>query len=99
MSSASIEISVKGQPVSAAAASIQGRSVIVTGRLIRHAVVHDEEWQDGTVVPDPAAFIQELRDKHPKIDLFSFAEAQPDFETRYPYHFEWDNVAVVRTES
>jgi hypothetical protein len=71
---------------------------LVTSRhgLVRLAAIHDEEWIEGEPIPDPEAFIRCLR-KTPPADIFSFARPLPAREPRYPFHFDWDNAAAVRT--
>ena len=64
--------------------------------LVRVAAIHDEEWMEGEPVSEPAAFVRSLRDA-PPADIFSFARPLPRCEPCYPFHFDWDNVAVVST--
>ena len=47
----------------------------------------------------PEAFLAKLRTLRPKADLFTFAQSVCNVERKHPYHMEWDNAAVVRTES
>lgn len=54
------EISVEGSSRKVPSVQIDGRTVIVTGRWLKLASVHDEEWEDGTVVPSPDGFIAKL---------------------------------------
>jgi hypothetical protein len=72
-----------------------GRNIVITGGFIRLAAVQDEEWIEGEPVPEPQAFIRDLRGK-PPADIFTFARPVPDSEPCYPFHFEWDNVAVTK---
>jgi hypothetical protein len=71
---------------------------LVTSRhgLVRLAAIHDEDWIEGEPVSDPAAFVHSLQDA-PPADIFSFARPLPSSEPCYPFHFDWDNVAVVST--
>jgi hypothetical protein len=71
---------------------------LVTSRhgLVRVATIHDEEWTQGKPIAEPEAFIRCLREM-PPADIFSFAEPLPVREPRYPFHFDWDNVAALRT--
>jgi len=72
---------------------------LVTSRhgLVRLAAIHDEEWIEGEPVSEPAAFIRSLQDA-PPADIFSFTRPLPSCEPCYPFHFDWDNVAVVSTD-
>jgi hypothetical protein len=78
-----------------ALSTASGRNIVITGRFIRLAAVHDEEWIEGDPVPEPQAFIRDLRAKSPA-DIFIFARPVPYSEPCYPFHFEWDNVAVAK---
>jgi len=93
------EISVKGRIVNVPAISIDGRTVVINGRWLRSATVHDEEWLDGEPIKQPGRFVDALRNHQSKPDIFSFAAAEPESEPRFSGHIEWDNVAVIRTES
>jgi hypothetical protein len=63
---------------------------------VRLAAIHDEEWMEGEPVSEPAAFVRSLQDA-PPADIFNFARPLPSCEPCYPFHFDWDNVAVVST--
>ena len=68
---------------------------IIARRPVRIAAIHDEEWLEGEPVPDPKALLPELKREKPAADIFTFARPLPASEVSYPYHFEWDNVAVA----
>jgi hypothetical protein len=99
MTPTTVAVSIKGQTRDAPAFLIQDRAVLTSGRLIRTATLHDEEWLEGPALHNPAEFVSELRSIRPKVDLFSFIDSQPDYAERRPYRFEWDNVAVIRAAS
>jgi len=44
------EVSVEGSIHKVPSIQIDGRTVIVSGRWMKLASVHDEDWQEGTVV-------------------------------------------------
>jgi hypothetical protein len=71
---------------------------LVTSRhgLVRLATINDEEWIEGEPVADPKIFVRRMRDM-PPADIFSFARPLPACEPCYPYQFDWDNAAAVRT--
>ena len=75
--------------------TIIGRNLVITGRFIRLAAVHDEEWIEGDQVPEPQALLLDLRGKLPA-DIFTFARPAPHSERCYAFHVEWDNVAVAK---
>jgi len=90
-----VEISVKGAPVRVPTTSVDDWTVIVTGKRLKLASVYDEEWLEGEAVQNPEAFIKHLTAGTLKPDIFSFARKLPETKRRYPYPFEWDNVAAI----
>jgi hypothetical protein len=85
---------MSGKRISASSTSF-GHNIVITGGFIRLAAVQDEEWIEGDPVPEPQAFIRDLR-ANPAADIFTFSRPVPHSEPCYPFHFEWDNVAMVR---
>jgi hypothetical protein len=76
-----------------AAASPQERNVLDISRgPMRTARLTDEWYQD---LDDPAAFIEDLKRNRINADVFTFWQRLPDAEPRYPYHREWDSIAVL----
>ena len=54
----------------------------------------EDDWYDD--VRDPAAtvgILKEVKGVHP--DLFTFWQRMPDIEPRFPYHREWEEIAVL----
>jgi hypothetical protein len=90
-----LEIRVKGKPVKVPALRFNDQKIIVTGKWLRVARIHDEEWLEGEVVKEPAALIQTLKAARVKVDLATFSQKIPDVQAKYDYPFEWDNVAVI----
>jgi hypothetical protein len=78
------------------AVEIDGKTVVVTGRWIRIAAIKDEDLVEGEAVPDPESFVPRLEKSGLKADLFTFTQKLPDTVPHYPYHLEWDNLAVIR---
>ncbi|HUL52566.1 MAG TPA: hypothetical protein VLT83_04045 [Opitutaceae bacterium] len=95
MESTTHTISVKGQPVAVPSVAIGGARVIASGRFVRVAVVHDEEWLEPATLPDPAALLATLKRDRFRADIFSFTQRIPDTKPRYSYRMEWDNAAVI----
>jgi hypothetical protein len=85
---------MSGKRISASSTSF-GHNVVITRGFIRSAAIQDEEWIEGEPVSEPAAFVRFLQDA-PLADIFSFARPLPSCEPCYPFHFEWDNVAVAK---
>jgi len=73
------------------------QNIVVAGGFIRSAAIQDEEWLEGEPVAEPAALIGALR-AAAAADLFSFARPLPICEPGFPFHFEWDNVAVAKLD-
>jgi hypothetical protein len=95
-----IEISVRGMWAEVPALQVNGRTVIVSGRWLKVAYVHDEDWQEGDVVPTPDRFIASLRaHKGLGADLFTFTQKPTDPVPRYRYPFELDSVAAIPVTS
>lgn len=96
-----IEISIKGKWSFAPAISVDGKNLIVQGKRLKTAIVHDEEWLE-TEVQDPALCVRSLKSGSKqgfRADIFSFAQKLPNLKPRYDYHVEWDSVAALRTNS
>ncbi|MDD1777448.1 MAG: hypothetical protein LUQ65_04705 [Candidatus Helarchaeota archaeon] len=89
------EIKVKGKKIKVPTICINNRTIIVTGKFIRIAAVHDEDWHEGQVVEIPEAFIEKLKQSRLKADVFTFAQKIPDIKPLYKYHMEWDNAAAI----
>jgi len=93
------EIRVAGKTLSAPAAEIHGRTVVVTGKWLRTATIKDEELIEGETVPCPRDFVAELQRSPLRCDLFSFTQKISDGTPRYDYRSEWDNWAAIPLRS
>ena len=71
---------------------------VITSRhgLVRLATIHDEEWIEGEPIIDPEIFVSSIKETA-RADIFSFARPLPACKPCYPFHFDWDNAAIVRT--
>jgi hypothetical protein len=92
-------IRIRGRDTHVPAVRIHERTTIVTGRWIKLARIMDEELVEGEPVAHPAGFISLLRESALGADLFTFAERPPQTTPRQAFHVEWDNWAVVPTNS
>lgn len=90
-----IELRVKGKPVSVPAVVIEDRTILVLGKWIRIAAVHDENWVEGEIIKDPETAVARLKKDKLEADLFTFAQRLPDVEPRFQYPMEWDNAAAI----
>lgn len=96
-----IEISVRGRWVSVPALDIDGRKIIVRGKWLKTAVVHDEAWQEDEV-ENPGFLVQKLTEKGShelRPDIFSFTQKPATTTPKYSYPTEWDSVAAIRLAS
>jgi hypothetical protein len=97
MTIGNIEISVKGKWLVVPTINVSGKNLVVHGRRLKLAVVHDEEWLE-TEVEDPALCVRTLRDASRegfRTDLFTFSQKVPNTKPKYDYPMEWDSVAAV----
>lgn len=79
-------------PPLAAASPLERNVLDISRGLMRTARLTDEWYQD---LDDPAAFIEDLKRNRIDADVFTFWQRLPDAEPRYPYHREWDSIAVL----
>ncbi len=88
------DISVKGKPVRVPAADIAGRTIIVTGSVLRVARIFDAEFT-GTESVDSEALIAGFRASGLRADLLTFAGDIDERQPRLSYRYDWDNVAAA----
>jgi hypothetical protein len=74
---------------------IHNEHVDISGKWLKVARVHDEDWLGGQVVTDPESFVQKLKERGAKADVFTFAQKIPDWKPKYNFRMEWDNVAAI----
>jgi hypothetical protein len=95
MESNLVEIRIKGENAKVPSACIDGRTVIVTGKLVRRAAVMDEQLVEGPIFAESGPFIEALKQTDLKADIFTFEQRPPDVSLKYDYHYEWDNWAAI----
>jgi hypothetical protein len=94
------ELRIKGKSFIVPSAQVGGRTVVLTGKWLKLAAIHDEEWKNGQILSDPQSFIVQLKETPLKnADVFTFAQAFDDPKPKFPFRFEWDNVAATPTTS
>jgi hypothetical protein len=94
----SIEISVRGQWITVPVIHVNGAVIVVNGRHLQVATVHDEEWLEGEIA-DPEACVERLKERHSpgwRADIFTFTQKLPSTVPIYAYPMEWDSVAAIR---
>jgi hypothetical protein len=92
-----IEVSTKGKWSRVPALNVDGKNIIVRGRWLRTAFIHNEEWLE-TEVGDPALCVRTLKNQEPdglSADIFTFAQKISATSPKYAYPVEWDSVAAV----
>jgi hypothetical protein len=95
MATAEQTISVRGKSVRVSTAAVGGRSVVVTGRFLRVARIHDVEFIEDEAVADPQAFIRRLADTGLRADILTFPQKIYQREPKHGLPFDWDNAAVA----
>ena len=96
-----IEISVKGKWFDVPALEVNGKHIIVKGKVIRTACVEAEQWLE-TELEDPEQCVQILKQQQrPEFhaDILSFRQKLPATVPKYQYPMEWDSLAVVRVST
>ena len=68
----------------------------VEGNLLRVARLDAELYQ---FTSNPEALVERLRASGERIDIFTFQQGLPETAPRYPYHMEWDNLAVLKVST
>jgi len=101
MTGPSVEVSMRGKSVKAPALDIDGYTVVVTGRWIKIAAIHDGDWIEGEL-QDLESCISRLKEHNRnglRADIFVVTQKLPDITPRYSYHMEWESVAAIRLSS
>jgi hypothetical protein len=93
------KIAVRGKTVRLPAAEVNGRTVIVAGRFVRIASIHDAALAEGETVPDPSDFVAKLAASGLRADILTFSQKIHDHTPKHAYPFEWDNAAVACTSN
>jgi hypothetical protein len=101
MQEKTVETSVAGKWTKVPALEVSGKNLIVKGRLLKLAIVLDEEWLE-TELEDPELCVKRLKERGlqgRRADVFTFAQKLPSTNPRYEYYCEWDSIAAVRITS
>jgi hypothetical protein len=90
------KITVKGRSVEARSLLLDGKAIIITGRLAKTARMREEWYED---LDDPESVVKQLKGLKPLADIFTFWQRLPEREARFAYYMEWDNVAALPISS
>jgi len=82
----------KGVPIRLDAVRAEDKAFVISGRLIRTAVLKNE-WQED--INNPENVIRELKDASDKIDLLKFWQRIPEGEPKYRYYYERRDAAAI----
>ena len=95
-----MEVSVRGKWIKVPAVQIDGQVIVVRGKRIRIACLHDEDWT-AIGVADPVHCIQMLKDGQAGVraDIFYFSQKEPDNKPHFNYPMEMRSLAVADTAS
>jgi hypothetical protein len=84
---------VNGRPAKIKCVEIDGHSYAISKRLVTVAQLEDEWFED---VEDPESVIRVLSfAANVRPDILSFWQRVPAVEPKYPYHLEWESLAVL----
>jgi hypothetical protein len=89
------QISIKGKSVRVPAGNVAGRTITVTGRLLRVARVFDADFTEQGHITDPEALVEAFKDSALKADLLTFAGDLDERHVKFSYPYDWDNVAAA----
>lgn len=96
-----LEISLGGKWLKVPAFECNGDFIVVQGRWLKIASVHDEEWLDHEL-QDPKVCIEKLKKQQArelKADILTFSQMPPGTTPKYPYHSELESIAAIRLNS
>jgi hypothetical protein len=87
----------KGKPAQIECIKIGGQIFSINRGLITVVSLEDEWYED---LDDPQKVIGALQESLDfKPDLFTFWQRMPNVEPKYPYHQEWEDIAVLPVTS
>lgn len=94
-----VEVASRGKTIRVPTVLVDGKTVTVTDGLVRVAAIFDEEFLEGELIEDVAAFIKKLLGQGLRPDILMFPQKIYEGAPKYHYPFEWDNAAVACTKS
>lgn len=91
-----MQISVNGKWIAVPVVRVDGQNLVVKGRRIKIARLHDEDWSE-TELADPEACIRACKQQSgaARADIFCFSQKVPDVTPRYGYPMETRSIAVA----
>lgn len=100
MADSNVEVSIRGKWARFPALHVNGKTIVVKGKWLKVAFVHDEEWLESEL-EDPEMCLKKLRDHANRLraDIFTFSQKLSATLPKYPYPMEWESVAAIRLTS
>lgn len=93
-----VDVSISGQKVRVPCRLVAGADIITKGVLPRVAYVYQEEWRVEPISTAPKVIAALARDPR-ATDYFTFTQGFTDTRPRYPYRYDWDNIAAIPIRS
>jgi hypothetical protein len=88
---------IKGAPAKIRCAEIGGQTFVIGGGPLAVVSLEDEWYEDLT---DPHAVIRALKNSAEfRADLLTFWQRMPDVQPKFPFHLEWEDIAVLPISS
>ncbi len=92
-----VEVSLRGHRVLVPALHVDGRDVIVSGRWLRTARMHDEEWFVPSTQAERERIVDSLRSATLRADVFTYADVASAAPRPGGVRCDADNIAVIDT--
>ncbi len=70
--------------------------LVVRGRLLRIARLDTDKYE---TIEDPELVLSKVKEAHARVDIFTFMQAMPDTKPLFNYHWEMDNLAILRVST
>jgi hypothetical protein len=77
---------------------IENNEILFNKKIGKIAQVKDEYWTLKEI-ENPEMYISTLKGKKIKFDIFTFSQKIPNIIPKYPYYFEYDNIAAIKISS
>jgi hypothetical protein len=83
----------RGRPARIRCIDIDGQTFSISRGPLAVLALEDEWYED---IADPAAVIDAIQQRRaPRPDILTFWQRLPDIERRFPFHCEWEALAVL----
>lgn len=99
MSNGMQKISVMGKQRKVPTIKLDNIVLVVIGKVLKIAQIHDEAWLDSRILPDPLKTIDMLLNSKSRPDIFTFSQRDFETEQRYNFPFELTNIAAIPIKS